>query len=177
MQRKVDVVGDKLRLVFTYGDDIPKYTKYAGVIEYNKKMDSLEKTEIGKQEESRKKEEEIWQQLRKLESGPTSAPIKVTVKELASAYESSEEEADAKFESGILEVTGLVDRIEVKKAHNIHCITLSDNKKLLQSVWCMFDKEHEDELDHLTKGQLVTVRGEFDGSAVQLRVRHCVLVR
>ncbi len=185
MRRKIDVVGDRLRLVFAYGDDIPNYAKYATqlvkmvnerVLEYNKKVDSLEITEMGEQEESRRKEEEIRQQLRQLEPEPMSDAIEVTVKELASAYESGEETADARFWNKILKVTGLVNRIEVKDTHDIHYITLSDDKKILQSVRCMFDKGHEDELNQLTKGQMVTISGKFDGSVVQLRMKHCVLV-
>ena len=70
MQRKIDVVGDRLRLVFVYGDNIQNYDKYAAqlvkwvnerVMEYNKKVDSLEKMELEKKEEGRKKEEELRQ--------------------------------------------------------------------------------------------------------------------
>jgi len=185
-RRKIDVVGDRLRLVFVYGDNIQNYTKYAvqlvkwvneRVIEYNKKVDSLEKKELRKQEERRRKEEEIGRQLRQLEPEPMPAAIEVTVKELASAYETNEETADARFGNRILKVTGLVNRIEVKDTLDIHYITLSDEKSLLQSVRCMFDKGHEDKLNRLRKGEMVTVQGKFHGSIVQLGMRHCVLVR
>ncbi len=185
MQRNIDVVGDRLRLVFIYGDNIQNYAEYAAqlvkvvnkrVMEYNKKVDSLEKMELGKQEDSRRKEEEIRQQLRHLEPEPTPAAIEVTVKELASTYETDEETADARFGNKILKVTGLVYRTEVKDTFDIHYIILSDENNLLQNVRCMFDKEQEDELNKLTKGQMVTVQGEFDGTAVQLRMIHCVLV-
>lgn len=186
MQRKIDVEGDRLRLVFVYGDNIQNYHKYAAqlvkwvnerVMEYNKKVDSLEKIELGKHGGSQTKEEEIRQQLRQLEPEPMPAAIEVTVKELASAYETDEETADARFGNKILKVTGLVKRIEVKDTLDIHYITLSEEGDLLQSVRSMFDKGHEDELNRLTKGQMVTVQGKFDGSIVQLRMRHCVLVR
>ncbi len=186
MQSKIDVVGDRLRLVFVYGDSIQDCAKYATklvkmvnerVVEHNKKVDSLEKVALRKQEESRKKEEEMQQQLRRLEPEPMPAAIEVTVKELASAYETDEETADARFGNKILKVTGLVRRIEVKDTLDIHYIALSEEGDLLQSLRCMFDKGHEDELKQLTKGQMVTVQGKFAGSIVQLRMRHCVLVR
>jgi hypothetical protein len=185
MQREIDVVGDRLRLVFIYGDNIQNYTEYAAqlvkmvnkrVMEYNKKVDSSKKMELGKQEDSRRKEEEIRQQLRHLEPEPTAAAIEVTVKELASTYETDEETADARFGNNILKVTGLVYRTEVKDTFDIHYIILSDENNLLQNVRCMFGKEQEDELNKLTKGQMVTVQGKFDGTAVQLRMIHCVLV-
>jgi len=140
-------------------------------------VDSLEKMELRKQEESRRKEEEVRQQLRQLEPEPMPAAIEVTVKELASAYETDEETADARFADRILKVTGLVKRIEVKDTLDIHYIILSEEGDLLQSVRCMFDKGHEDELNQLRKGQMVTVQGKFDGSIVQLCMRRCVLVR
>jgi hypothetical protein len=186
MQRKIDVVGDRLRLVFVYGDNIQNYDKYVAqlvkwvnerVMEYNKKVDSLEKIELGKQGGSQSKEEEIRHQLKQLEPEPSSAAIEVTVKELASAYEIDEETAGERFGNKILKVTGLVERIEVKDTLDINYITISEEGDLLQSVRCMFDKEHEDELNQLTKGQTVTVQGKFSGSIVQLRMIHCILVR
>lgn len=187
MRRKIDVVEDRLRLVFVYGDNIQNYTKYATqlvkmvnerVMEHNKKVDSLEKAEMGKQEESRRKEDEVRQQLRQLEPEPMPATIEVTVHELASSYETDEETAEVRFGNKMLKVTGLVNRIEVKDALDVHEIRLtSDEKDSLQSVRCMFDKGHEDELNQLLKGQMVTVQGKFDGSIVQLRMRHCLLVR
>jgi hypothetical protein len=185
MQRKIDVVGDRLRLVFVYGDNIQSYDKYAAqlvkwvnerVIEYNKKVDSFEKMELGKHGGNQTKEEEIRQQLRQLEPEPMPAAIEVTVKELALAYETDEETADARLGNKILKVTGIVQRIEVRDTLDIHYIILSEGRDLLQSVRCIFDKGHEDELNRLTKGQMITVQGKFDGSIVQLRMRHCVLV-
>jgi len=187
MKRKISVVGDKLRLVFTYGDDIQNYVKFArGIVEntnerikeHNRKVELVEKEDLAKQEESRRKEEEIRQTLRELEPKPMPAAIEVSVEEFVSAYEADEETADARFGNKILKVTGLVDRIEVKDILDIHYITLSSaEKNLLQNVRCMFDKGHGEELNELTKGETVTVQGKFDGSIVELRIRDCVLVR
>lgn len=185
MQRKIEVVGDRLRLVFIYGDNIENYAKYAAqlvkmvnksVMEYNKKVDSAKKIELGKQADSRRKEEEMRQQLRHLAPTPTSAAIEVTVKELASIYETDEDTADARFGNKTLKLTGLVYRTEVKDTFDIRYIILSDENNLLQNVRCMFDKAQEDDLNKLTTGQIVTVQGKFDGTMVQLRMIHCVLV-
>ena len=70
-----------------------------------------------------------------------------------------------------------MERIEVKDTLDINYITISEERDLLQSVRCMFDKGHEDELNQLAKGQTVTVQGKFGGSIVQLRMIHCILVR
>ena len=104
--------------------------------------------------------------------------MEVTANELASAYETDEETADARFGNKILKVEGLVNRIETKNTLDVYEIRLTgDEKSLSQSIRCMFDRGHADELNRLTKGQMVVVQGTFDGSIVQLRMRNCVLVR
>jgi len=186
MQRKIDVVGDRLRLVFVHGDKIQNHVEYAArlikwanemVIEYNKKMDVIEKMELAKQSEYRRQQEEIRKQLRQLEPALMAAEIEATVKELTSAYETNEEAADTRFGNRILKVTGLVNRIEVKHSLDINYITLRDERNILQEVRCMFDKGHGAELRQLRQGQMVTVQGKFFGSKVQLSMRNCVLVQ
>ena len=68
MRREMKVIGDKLRVVFVYGDDIQNCVKYAKqlvriindrVKEHNKKVELQEKKEMAKQELSHKKEDEI----------------------------------------------------------------------------------------------------------------------
>ena len=73
MQREMKVVGDKLRVVFVYGDDIQSCVKYAEqlvkiinerVKEHNRQVELQEKKEMTKQEASQKKEDEIREKLR-----------------------------------------------------------------------------------------------------------------
>lgn len=184
-QRKVEVVGDRLRLVFIYGDNVQRYAQYVAQIvkwineritEYNKKREALEKIALGQQQQSRSKEEEIRQQLRQLKSEPTPAAMEVTAKELASAYETDMEKADTSFKNKIIKVTGIVNRMELKDKLDIHYITLGVEEDLQVSVRCMFDKGHVNELRRLGRGQMVTVQGEFVGSMWDLRMIHCVLV-
>jgi len=75
MRREMRVIGDKLRVVFVYGDDIQNCVKYAKqlvriinerVKEHNKKVELQEKKELAKQELSHKKEDEIREKLRDL---------------------------------------------------------------------------------------------------------------
>jgi len=112
------------------------------------------------------------------EAEPKPAAIETTVEELRSAYETDGEAADASFVNKILKLTGVVDRIEVQEAHDIHYITLNSAEKnlLQQNVRCHFDKRHVPELNRLTIGQTVTVQGKYDGSIIDLRMRDCVLV-
>ena len=75
MRREMKVIGDKLRVVFVYGDDIQNCVKYAKqlvriindrVKEHNKQVELQEKKEMAKQELSHKKEDEIREKLRGL---------------------------------------------------------------------------------------------------------------
>jgi len=106
------------------------------------------------------------------------AAIEVTVEELLSAYEADGAAADAKFSDKTLQVTGVVDRIEVKDVLGIYYITLTSAEKtlLLQNVRCTFDKKYGPELNQLTPGQTVTVQGKYDGSIIDISMRDCVLV-
>ena len=187
MKRGISVEGNKLRFVFVYGDNIESCVKYATglvkminerVVKHNRQVESEEKKYMAEQEVDRKKEEELRGKLRELEPETMPAVIEVTVEELLSAYEEDEAAADAKFANNILRLTGVVGGIEVKDILDVHYITLTGaEENLLQNVRCMFDKGHGDDLNQLTKGQLVTVQGRFDGSIIELRLRDCVLVR
>jgi hypothetical protein len=109
---------------------------------------------------------------------PEPAAIEITVEELLSAYETEGADADAKFTNQILKITGTVGRIEVKAALNIYYITLDrvEKNRLLQSVRCVFDGKHEQELNQLTAGQMVTVQGKYDGSIININLRDCFIV-
>ena len=104
--------------------------------------------------------------------------MKVTIDQLYSEYMADEAAANEKFVDKILEITGTVDRIEVKDVLDFYYITLtSATKSLLQTVRCTFDKKHGPELGQLTTGQTVTVQGTYDGSIIDARMKDCVLVR
>lgn len=186
MQRAVSVPGNKLRLVFVYGDDIQSYAEYVGqlvrwvnerIVEHDNKVEVQKKTELGKQELSRKKEDEIREELGMLEPEQMPATVEVTVEELLSIHEVDEVAANAKFANKILKVTGVVGKIEVKDKLAIYYINLeSTEKTLLQNVRCTFGKKHGPELNQLAKGQTVTVQGKYDGYTIDIFVRDCVLV-
>lgn len=75
MQRDIKVVGDKLRLVFTYGDNVQDFLKYATnvvewvnkmVEEHNRKVESVEKLQLTKQDIAQEREDEIRRKLKEL---------------------------------------------------------------------------------------------------------------
>jgi hypothetical protein len=179
-QRKISVEGDRLRLVFVYGDNIRQYANYATwlvswvnerVAEHNKKIALLEKEELGRKETDRRKEEHILQELRQVKSEKLMPSSELNLKELVSAYENNRIVYEG-YRNSIIKIKGFVKEIEVKPNY----IVLTDEYKSRNSVFCVFDKEHDYELKRLKKGQIVTVVGEFEGSVIQLSMRHCRLV-
>jgi len=108
---------------------------------------------------------------------PVTAELEVAVEELLLAYETDGVAANVKFANKILRITGVVDRIEVKDTLGIYYITLrSAEKRLLQTVRCVFDEKHGNELNKLLPGQTVTVQGKYDGSIIDIRMSDCFLV-
>ena len=75
MKMRIDVVGNKLRVVFTYSNDVQGCAKYAAQIvkmvnkrveEHNRKIEFQEKKAGAKQQTNQEKEEEILKKLREL---------------------------------------------------------------------------------------------------------------
>jgi hypothetical protein len=103
--------------------------------------------------------------------------LELTASELFSAYETEGPEADARFANKVIKVTGMLNRVEIKDNFDIYYMDLtSSEKRFLQSIRCVFDKERADQLSGLDAGQTVTVQGRYDGSIMNISLRDCVLV-
>jgi hypothetical protein len=119
--------------------------------------------------------------VRELEPEPApellTADMKVTVEELVRAYEEEGVAADARFAGKILDLVGVVSRVKISEALDVHYIILASvDQTILQTVRCVFSKKHEAELGQLMPGQAVTVRGRYDGSIIDIRLKDCTLV-
>ena len=116
-------------------------------------------------------------QMAEPEPEPTPAAKETTVEQLILAYEVDEAAADAEFTNNILQLTGVVTKIEASGTLDVHYIVLScAENKGPQSVRCLFPKTFGAELNQLTKEQTVTVQGKYNGSIIAMRMRDCVLV-
>ncbi len=112
-----------------------------------------------------------------LEAEPAAPAMAVTVDDLLSAYEGDSAAADARFAGKTLSVTGVVARVEVGEFLDVHYIILaSADQRRLQSIRCLFDKKHGEELSKLARGQTVTVQGTYYGSIIDIRLKDCTLV-
>ena len=108
---------------------------------------------------------------------PVFDVIELTFEELLGAYETEGVNADTRFSNKILQITGAVSRIEIKEELNIHYISLgSPQQNTLVHLRCVFDEAYGDELSKLTFGQMVTVRGKYDGSIIDMRMSDCIIV-
>ncbi len=104
--------------------------------------------------------------------------MEVTVDDLLSAYREQGEAADKRFADKILSLTGVVTRVEINDNLDVYYIILSSlEKKHWQSIRCVFEKKYQAELSRLAKEQTVTVRGRYNGSIIDIRMRDCVLVQ
>ncbi|MDP3880163.1 MAG: hypothetical protein Q8Q07_07675 [Dehalococcoidales bacterium] len=112
------------------------------------------------------------------EAGPAVTAMDITVEELVSAYETEGTAADARFAGKVLNITGVVDRVEVKSAIDVYYINLgSAERDLGQGVRCVFSGQNGIALAKLDIGQKVTVQGRYDGSIMDIALRNCILLR
>lgn len=110
------------------------------------------------------------------EVGTASNPLEVTVKQLDAAYQKDKVAANAKLTKRILKVIGAVDRVVVNDVLDICYIVLTGSEKGLWNVRCTFDKKYGRDLTKLTRGQLVTVQGEYIGYERNILMKDCALV-
>lgn len=180
MHRKISVEQNRLRLVFVHGDNMQLFANYAAslvdwvnerVAEHNKKIASLEKEKLRKQQADRTKQENMLQELKRVTSQPSSvSPQEVSVKKLTSVYE-NDSAAYERYRNSILKIRGFVNGIDVERNY----IVLADQYKSPKNVLCVLDKGRSQELKRLRTGQMITVMGEFEGSVLQPSMRHCTL--
>ncbi len=103
--------------------------------------------------------------------------LNITIKELSEVCEADSEAAEAKFAGSILQITAEVGRIPMVESSENPCIILiSSEEPTAMNVLCIFDKQHEEEINRLSEGQLVTVQGRYDGCVMNILVNDCVLI-
>ena len=112
-------------------------------------------------------------------AGETQSPsiTPVTIGELNEACEKDSEVAKARFAGSRLQITGEVGRIpQVESAENPCLILVDPERPTARNVLCVFDKQHEADINKLSVGQTVTVQGNYDGCIINILVTDCVLV-
>ncbi len=103
---------------------------------------------------------------------------KLTIDELFRSYEEDGEATDKKLTNQVIQVTGVVGRIEIKDTIDTPYITLaSDEAGQLQSLRCSFGKDAKPELNRLSRGDIVSILGNYDGSIIDPRMKNCHLTQ
>ena len=111
---------------------------------------------------------------------PIGPPITVSVNDLHNEYWTKPKETEQKYRGKLLQVSGRVDvassnnhkeRLEVSLGD-----VSGDLKGLLVSVWCKFPQKAEDQVDQLTRTQIITIRGVCDFDIGNPALSDCELV-
>jgi hypothetical protein len=99
---------------------------------------------------------------------------KISAQDLCAYYDSNGVAADAMFKDQIIEVTGVVNRVDSMLGVPFVCL---DTGNLIRDVQCCFTSGNEAQLLSLQKGQKVTIRGVCKGKAVfNIVLRDCSIL-
>ncbi len=113
--------------------------------------------------------------MSKLESA--AGGVAISVNDLNSLYQADKLTTHTKLTDKVIKVTGAVGKVFVRDHLDIRYIVLAGDKKAGPwSVRCSFDKESISQLNQLSKGQVVTVQGKYDGYGKNIILKDCVLV-
>lgn len=106
----------------------------------------------------------------------TAKAIELSVEELLQAYRTDEKAAEAQYKGKTLRITGVVGSTG-KNMVGTSFIKLAGDTIEAWRIQCMFDKEYEDEVAQVTKGQTITVLGECaDYHKPDVTIKDCILV-
>ena len=89
-------------------------------------------------------------------------------------------DADQKYRSKELEITGIVERSGRDGTDTPFVILHAGDEGARLKIECFFDaadQQDERRIEQLSMGQEVTVRGEYEGRVSNLQIRECVLLK
>ncbi len=116
----------------------------------------------------------------KAEEDRKARTVVVTAADLLQEFKHDPAAADRKYQGKNLEVSGIVER-RGKGGDGASFVILNAGDESAQlKIECFFncaDEEDEVRSKRLSKGQEVTVRGEYAGRVSHVQVRGCVLVK
>jgi formylglycine-generating enzyme required for sulfatase activity len=117
---------------------------------------------------------------------PTPQPVKpeppkpepsllVSVAELVDGYSKNEIAADEKYKGKVIEVSGVIGSIGKDITNSMFVILGTGGNFSFRYVQCFFADSEEGKLARLSKGQLVTIKGECAGLMMNVLVKGCVM--
>jgi hypothetical protein len=101
----------------------------------------------------------------------------LSVDELDALYKANRLGAHAKLTNKTIVVKGFVEKVFIRDHIDVRYIVLTGaRKKVLWPVRCTFGKESIPQMNRLSEGQEVTLRGKYDSYGKNIIFKECVLV-
>lgn len=100
--------------------------------------------------------------------------VVITAPELFEAYASDEEYANEIYLNKIVEVVGVLDKIEVNQDSTLNLVLASADP--MGNVICTFEDPSEIESSSIKAGDNITVKGICKGMLLDVLLNNCVLV-
>lgn len=113
----------------------------------------------------------------KLAPSADSSIVNLTIEELNTICKMDESAVHGKIGNRKLRITGVVDKIFIRRELEIYYIILtSPVRQGLWDVRCSFSGKNESNLTKLAAGQTITVQGEYEGYKKNILLNDCTLV-
>ncbi len=101
----------------------------------------------------------------------------LTVYELDALYKANRLAAHAKLAGKTIVIKGFVEKVFIRDHIDVRYIVLTGaRKKVVWPVRCTFNKENILQMNRLTEGQEVTLRGKYDSYGKNIIFKDCALV-
>jgi hypothetical protein len=101
----------------------------------------------------------------------------LSVDELDALYKSDRQAAHAKLAGKTIVVKGFVEKVFIRDHIDVRYILLTGaSKKLVWPARCTFDKQNISQMERLTEGQEVALRGKYDSYGKNIIFKDCSLV-
>jgi len=135
--------------------------------------EATEKEVVERLETEEATEKEVVEKLE------TEEAIQISSTHIYKDYDDNEVAADNKYKDKVVEVKGKI--FDISKDFSDDIVVklngLTDNKYEIVGVSCTFDKSHNSEAASLSKGQIITIRGNCDGYMMGPNISGCSLVK
>jgi hypothetical protein len=106
--------------------------------------------------------------------------VAVKAADLLQEFKTDPAAADRKYKGKCLEISGVVERTSMDGDGVPFIILHAGDEQSQLKIECFFDDElgqDDARVQRLTKGQAITVRGEYNGRVSHVQIRGCVLVK
>lgn len=100
--------------------------------------------------------------------------VVITAPELYEAYSADEEYANQIYLNKIIEVVGVLDKIEVNQDSSLNLVLASGDP--MGNIICTFEKNSDLQSSNLKTGDNITIKGICKGMLLDVLLNNCVLV-